>query len=249
MDSKILNVDFDVRSDSNNRDPDGYSLTLNRYHEILWNKNLPNGNLFSVRSSVDKYDQKYILLYKNTMQELILSSDIITTTYTTGWSNKPISEQIIPYIDVEQKRRFDYHAHTIGSFIIFPKRKNNGNSINQNRGVHPKVCDRFDITLECIRRQYIDHKNPLTETLNRYKEYFDLFIDFKGFCEFFLLQDLVINDFNEVKFFLPFQDFNNYPLPKSIIEYNLFMNNSIQFIKYRNERIKKYVQVLTKEVL
>ena len=39
----IVDTSFDVRTDSNGRDPDSYSPTLRSYHRILWSKKLPNG--------------------------------------------------------------------------------------------------------------------------------------------------------------------------------------------------------------
>ena len=241
MNTNLVDINYDVRLDSKNKDSDGYSLTLNKYHAKLWNKQLPNGQLFNVETAIDDYDKKYILKYHSDTQEIILSSDIIVTTYTSGWSNKPISREVIPYIQNDIKEVFDYYAHTIGAFIVFPKRKNNGNSINQDRGVNDKIYDRFDLTLECIRLHYLELDNPLADTLRRYDFYFKIFGDFRTFCSFYLLDDLVSKNYSEIKFFLPFSGFEDYPLPKSISEYNLFMKNGIKFIRQRNNRILKWL--------
>jgi len=56
-----------------------------------------------------------------------------------------------------------------------------------------------------------------------------------------LLDDLVSKNYSEIKFFLPFSGFEDYPLPKSISEYNLFMKNGIKFIRQRNNRILKWL--------
>ena len=54
----------------------------------------------------------------------------------------------------------------------------------------------MDLTLECIRRHYLgDPVTPLGETLGRYREFFDLFDDFRGYVDFFLLQVLVTDDY------------------------------------------------------
>jgi hypothetical protein len=51
---------------------------------------------------------------------------------------------------------------TIGAYIIFPSnRRNNQMTINQARGVHPRIWDRFDLTLECIRLFYENKESPL----------------------------------------------------------------------------------------
>ena len=57
---------------------------------------------------------------------------------------------------------FLYKTYTIGGEIIFPK---HARSINQARGVNPLICDRFDLTLECIRRYYVGVSSPLYEVL------------------------------------------------------------------------------------
>ena len=76
--------------------------------------------------------------------------------------------------------------------IIFPKNAvDGGHTINQSRGVNTFIDDRFDLTLECIRRFYLNQASPLYSTLMRYKSFFDLFEDFNGYIDFFFLQDLV----------------------------------------------------------
>ena len=57
---------------------------------------------------------------------------------------------------------FLHKTYTIGGEIIFPK---HARSINQARGVNPLICDRFDLTLECIRRYYAGVSSPLYEVL------------------------------------------------------------------------------------
>ena len=78
------------------------------------------------------------------------------------------------------------------------------------------IKDRFDLTVECIRRHYLNEASPLSDTLERYSDYFRLFGDFGGYVEFFLLQDLVTHDFSAVKFFSPFDDFNSSPVPGTL---------------------------------
>lgn len=76
--------------------------------------------------------------------------------------------------------------------MLFPGNRINGKmTINGARGFHPQIKDRFDLTVECIRRHYLKEANPLSKTLERYADYFRLFDDFQGFVDFFLLQDLV----------------------------------------------------------
>ena len=92
---------------------------------------------------------------------------------------------------------FLHKTYTIGGEIIFPKHRG---SINQARGVSPQICDRFDLTLECIRRYYAGVSSPLYGVLCGDGRYFDLFGDYRGYVDFFLLQDLVSEDYFAVIF-------------------------------------------------
>ena len=49
-------------------------------------------------------------------------------------------------------------------------------TINGARGVNHKIQDRFDLTLECIKRFYIEEDSPLTEVFKRYSQFFNLFL-------------------------------------------------------------------------
>ena len=41
------------------------------------------------------------------------------------------------------------------------------------RGVNRKIKDRLDLTLECIRRFYSKEDSPLSDTFQRYSQFFD----------------------------------------------------------------------------
>lgn len=84
-------------------------------------------------------------------------------------------------------------------------------TINAARGCHPRIKDRFDLTVECIRRQYLGEPSPLSDTLVRYADFFGLFEDFARYVGFFHLQDLVNEDASTIKFFMPFADFTASP--------------------------------------
>ena len=113
-------------------------------------------------------------------------------------------------------------------------------TINGSRGINKKIKDRFDLTLECIRRFYLNEFSPLKDTLNRYKTFFKLFDNFKGYVNFFLLQDLVLNNYSTINFFLPFNNFEDKPVPNNLEQYKAYRVNMIEFINKRSERIKNY---------
>jgi hypothetical protein len=60
-------------------------------------------------------------------------------------------------------------GYAIGGELIFPK--NGIHSINSRRGTNKLIRDRFDLTIECIRRFYKNEASPLSETLNENKSF------------------------------------------------------------------------------
>jgi len=233
MSSKFIDTTFDVRTDSKDRDPDSNSSMLKEYHKTLWSKKLPNGKLFNL---VDSNNNAY-LFHSSDLGDFYLSSDSIVHTYFK-WTS---TQHIISQIPKEEMEHFYNLAHTVGGYIIFPCNRINGqNTLNQARGMSRAINDRIDLTLECIRRYYIDEDSPLEDTIKRYNSFFNLFLDFKGYCEFFLLQDLASTDFGSVRFFLPFSDFIGTHIPKTVDEYREYMKNNIEFLMSRNKRINAY---------
>lgn len=57
----IIDTRFDFYSDSGGRDPDMYSPTLQKYHQKLWSKPLPNGKIFDLCVKKDKKRFFYII--------------------------------------------------------------------------------------------------------------------------------------------------------------------------------------------
>ena len=118
-------------------------------------------------------------------------------------------------------------------------------TINGARGWDSRIADRFDLTLECVRRYYLGEPSPtglLGPALARYPKFFALFGDFAGFVDFFLLQDLVDEATSTVKFFTPFEDFTASPLPATLDAYRGYRERSIEFIDARNDRIAAHVR-------
>ena len=133
-------------------------------------------------------------------------------------------------------------VRTIGGHILFPANKKNGFTINQARGISKKFCDRFDLTLECIRRLYLNETSPLYDTLLNYEDFFILFVDFKNYIDFFMLQDFV-NEKYEIQFSIPFDNFLRSPLPQNINEYKQYKNHTIELMNKRNKRIAEYYKM------
>jgi hypothetical protein len=231
----IIDINFDVYSDTpKGRDPDSYSPTLRSYHKILWSKDLPNGVRFDLDDNTPR-----LLHHKSELGEFLLSSDSIGHTYSRVKS----MSHIINQIPSEEINSFFSTCSTIGAYIIFPAKKvDNQMTINGSRGLNRSIKDRFDLTLECIRRFYINESSPLSDTFQRYSSFFSLFQGFKEYKDFFLLQDLVEENDLSIKFFLPFDSFDHPPLPNNVEEYQSYKKHLMDFVRARNQRILNSTQ-------
>ena len=227
-----IDVTFDVYSDTpKGKDPDSYSKTLRNYHKLLWSKPLPSGLKFDLNDNLAR-----VLCHKSELGEFTLSSDSIGHTYRYTNQMAPIINKI-PNFEMDQ---FFSVCSTIGGYIIFPaKQVDKKMTINASRGLNRKIKDRFDLTLECIRRFYSNEDSPLSNTFKRYSQFFYLFENFKGYVNFFLLQDLVNENYSSIKYWIPFYGFNGSPLPNNVEEYRLYKNNLMKFINERNHRISE----------
>lgn len=168
-----------------------------------------------------------------------LSSDCIGRTFTTVL---PFKEYAATF-PAEELTEFQHLGMTIGAFIVFPANKiDNKMTINGMRGFNRSLSDRMDLTLECIKRFYENDgkKNPLYECLRRYKDFFDLFENFKGYVDYFLLQDMVTEDYSDIVYWHPFDDFKTSATPRNIDEYRKYRERLIEFMVKRNQRIDKW---------
>lgn len=227
----MIDTSFNMYSDAKGGDPDATSSTLRAYHKCLWSKPLPSGDLFDLRD--DK--PGYYLYHNSALGNFSLGSDAITHSYKNQLKKKWLTTQI----PKEVQELFDCGS-TIGAYLIFPNNKvDRKQTINQARGILRLIDDRFDLTLECIRRFYISEPSPLEDVLRRYASFFQLFETFKGYVEFFLLNDLV-DECGDVKFYLPFDEFQSPPQFKDVEDYLIYKNRVESFIESRNRRIEDY---------
>jgi hypothetical protein len=226
-----IDITFDFRTDAGGKDPDLHSPTLRRYHRLLWSKPLRSGTSFDLTDTTPGV----YLHHRSGLGEFFLSSDSVIPTFTRWMRLKPITEQL-PESENEAFRAIGY---TIGGMMVFPANVIDGKpTINQARGFNGKISDRFDLTLECIRRHYLNTGSPLADTLSLSADFFALFGDFRGYVSFFLLDDLVTNDFG-LKFFMPFDDFRPPSVPSDVRTYIEYRRRSIEFIEARNHRIRQ----------
>lgn len=236
-------------------DPDEHSKMLQQLHKKIW-----SGTVLDLKEGKG-LDLENQLTPKN----LRFSSDTIFTSFV-GYDKqcKQLFNEVIKYFGGEDNYRAYVEGYTrefyrnIGSFIIFPKIDGRKfDTINQARGNNNFIQDRFDLTLECIRRHYNQEKDfPLDKVLAENKEFFDLFGSFEGYVNYFCLQDLVEKDatgehYTGVKFWLARQnaanikswlvdnDFMESPFPKDAKEYLELMEKQLEFVKNRTKRINE----------
>jgi hypothetical protein len=230
----LIDTTFDFRSDTPgypNADPDSKSPTLRRYHQLLWSKPLPRGALFDL----DDQTPRAYLHHRSDLGEFWLGSDAVMQTFLR-W---PEMQAITGQLSEGENDEFFALGYTIGGMMVFPGNKVDGKwTLNQARGMNRwTIADRMDLTLECIRRFYEGGASPLRATIERHADFFALFENFRGYVEFFLLQDLVSDDCGDVRFFTPFVDFGSNARPRDLEEYRLFRQGSMDFISARNRRI------------
>jgi len=226
-----IDISFDFRTDTPvGKDPDSFSPTLRRYHKRLWSKQLPSGDFFLL----DDSKSGAYLYHQSKLGEFFLSSDSAIHSFSR-WKSMA---HIIAHFSEDEIEGFRRLGYTMGGMIIFPANRIDGKStINGARGFHYLIRDRIDLTLECIRRHYLAEQSPLGDVIERYADFFALFGDFIGYVEFFLLQDLVSEDFSGIKFFMPFHNFTTSAVPNSVDSYSAYKTAVMQFIELRNQRI------------
>ncbi len=231
-DEAEFDSEFDLRSDTPaGKDPDTYSPRLRRYHRLLWSKELPNKKKFDLVAE----KRTVYLAHDSEVGRFVLSSDTIAT------SNRKRLHHLYSELSDEENERFHRQGYTIGGTIVFPGVRFNGKqTINQRRGTHREIEDRFDLTMECIRRHYVGESSPLGETLAAYGSFFDLFVDFAGYVDFFHLGDLISKS-GKVKPFHPFEGFGPRSLPDNLDDYIAYRERTLEFVRARNQRIQKWV--------
>ena len=245
---KTIDVDFDFTSDSpgywdgfwkrNNglgaggTDPDSASETLQEYHRILWSRKLPNGEWMKLKTG---QGPNYL-----TWKDYRFGSDSIIVSFRYE-RNRELIEQVKHNIGDYKKyyESFLRRAYTIGGMIIFPKHPG---SINQHRGRSRLIADRWDLTLECIRRFYLGQESPLKDALNEDRDFFGLFLDFKGYVDYFFLQDSVSEDYSSVNIWCGDSQFLKDGLPETVEEYFTFIDSELDFLDKRNKRIQYYCE-------
>lgn len=67
-------------------------------------------------------------------------------------------------------------------------------------------------------------------------------MDFKGYVDFFFLQDCVAPDYSKVDIWVGDTSFTGSGLPKTIDDYFTFIEKEFAFLDKRNARIRDYCE-------
>jgi hypothetical protein len=78
--------------------------------------------------------------------------------------------------------------------------------------------------------------------LNAHADFFALFDGFAAFMEFFRLQELVTPGFDEVRFYVPRDNFERSGTPPTKEEYVTYRERALEFIAARNGRMAEWVE-------
>lgn len=226
-------------------DADRDSALLQSWHQRLWSKGLPDGRRIAWQPGAGET----VLTHDSELGRFRVSSDTIATTHAsyTRYGMAALGAEL----GSAEVERYERSFYTIGGFIVFPRHTA---SLNQVRGRDHRIADRFDLTLECIRRHYVGVKdNPLGEVLARDADFFALFgvgeAGFEGYVEYFLLQDLV--EGGRIRWFDAFEqegwDFDRPPLPSAAVGYRQYLDHVGSFVAARNMRIADWCAATSQE--
>ena len=227
----MIDVAFDFTTDTpKGKDPDTYSPTLCTYHQALWSKELPNGEHMTLEATRAPFSLKW--------KDFNLSSDSIIVEMNYGKNKKIIDQVNLIHDDADAYFEKLWHrSYTIGGMTVFPMHRS---SMNQMRGMNILISDRWDLTLECIRRHYAGETSPLTKVIESDRAFYDLFVDFKGYVDYFFFQDCVSKDYSRVDVWMGDATFAKSGLPTSVDEFFEFIRKEHEFLDKRNQRIKNY---------
>ncbi|MET3206369.1 UNVERIFIED_ORG: hypothetical protein ABIB21_003191 [Arthrobacter sp. UYEF13] len=117
-------------------------------------------------------------------------------------------------------------SYTICGFMVFPVSRGR---LNQRRGTHSRIQDRWDLSLEANRRFYEGGTSPLATTMDRHAGFFALFGSFSGYVDHFHVGAFV-DEHGAVRFLLPFDSFEPV-LPSDLPTYKRYRLDSLDSLE------------------
>lgn len=182
--------------------------------------------------NLEKGDFYTIFLDKD---RFLISSDYIGASVYWAQRANLSEEEIICYLKT---------SRTLGGHMVFPRGK--GMTVNQARGGSKGYHDRFDLTLFAIKKWYGgEHDTVISDAIENYKEWFDLYKGFDDFIAFFVLEDflsedgkiidLVKSDLKDGKVVCLEEEDRD--VPKERPGYKRYFENSNKIIEVRTEKL------------
>lgn len=240
-------------------DPDAYSGNLRGWHELLWNRRLPDDTGLALRR-----EGRGLL---DSGSGLYLSSDAAVPVWER-WREvqgfRAETEHLLQEARGGTIHDLGWRLYDMGGFVLFPGFQVGKNlwTINQAKGcTRQRIADRLDLTLECIRLYYrvmpqhdpleplpaaYNRINPLGSVLHRYRSFFEIFGSFDGYVAFWLLDDLVTptSDGLRVRFHLrgpgasgDYDFEHERALPTDAGQYLEYLLEADDFVQQRNRRM------------
>ena len=240
----MIDAEFNYKADLGNKDPDRYSRKLKEDHKELWSKQLPDKRHLQLMIEKGK-----LIGYVDGTPLFDFNPDSCVNGYSRSKKYGSIINEWRNNAEIkEELAKYEQRGYVISESIIFPLKDDNNSSkwtINRARGCLYPIQDRTDLTLECIRRYYEGNEDsPLKSCLVRYSKFFALFGSsregFINYVNFFLLNDLVTDNYSKVVNFTSSLDFAH-PFPETEEEYLKYIKSINSFVANRSARIINYI--------
>lgn len=242
-DTLLLDPDADFEAHYRaGSDPDADCPRLCLSHLLLWGRRFDGIGPFTF--TIER-SSGYVLRLRDERLDatFVLASDAMNPTWSTGGWHDRLAMNVRSV--AANSGPFYRLTCTLGEYIMFPRNNldQTGSTINQARGTRCSIADRFDLTLECIRRHYNDREadNPLRDRLDAYADFFALFGTFDTYTRFFLLDDLVTDDGCVRSLFTggALHELPRNPLPDTAEQYRQYQEHTSAFLTGRNSRIRE----------
>lgn len=243
-------------------DDDNSDLYKDLASALLKNNTLPNSK-FEFQSTFESkdIDVKFDILDKTSKKTV--KTFYLTTDYIGASKNKAqyaVGENRYESIDksrlsLDEIVAFLKETRKIGGHIFLPTliqlpendkcEKRDVRTLNQAKGM--SLNDRFDLYLLDLNNYYNsgETSKSMQPVFDYFSSWFDLFTDFKGYVNFFKLNDFVSDDYTQVINLLTGEYFDKGTkvtqginlLPKDHDGYLAYAQNTVKIIKKRTDLI------------
>ncbi len=207
-------------------DPCDDSLFLKKSIRKMFSRPLPNGQTMELEETSSGFRWNDFRFGIDTVVPSFFSTRNRNLSKAYALSETDFRDSVSEYI-----RETDL----LGAYTIYPV---HANSLIQCIYSNNRIRGRWDFVLECVRRHYSGEDSPLYDCMRRDRLFYDLFVDFNGFIDFFYLNDFINSD-GTVKMLLQTELFEMNPVPRNWDEYKKWFGTNIELVKKRNSRMER----------